>query len=131
MYFCPWFRFIFMPAWHSGFFAKRFEAQSRAKASMFHSPWRPPGPLSFRSCSCCCYTKVHGGYSLALRRNRGYLNQTALVDLCEAPVTRYLVSRWELLLAANLILDSRAAYLDGRQVPGDGLIPRTERPAAA
>ena len=58
---------------------------------------------------------MHGGYALALRRNRGYLNQAALVDLCEAPVTRYLVSRWELLLAANLIIDSKAAYLDGRQ----------------
>ena len=61
-----------------------------------------------------------------MRRSRGYLNQSALVDLCEAPVTRYLVSRWELLLAANLILDSRTACLDGRQVQG-----RTERPAAA
>ena len=64
------------------------------------------------------YKQVHGGYALALRRNRGYLNQSALVDLCEAPVSRYLVSRWELLLAANLIMDSWTTYLDGRQVQG-------------
>ena len=63
-------------------------------------------------------TKVHGGYALALRRNRGYLNQDCLVDLCEAPVTRYLVSRWELLFAANLIISSRLAYIDAWQVQG-------------
>ena len=73
------------------------------------------------------YKKVHGGYALALRRNRGYLNQSALVDLCEAPVTRYLVSRWELLLAANLILDSRTSYLDAQQVQGRTGVRRVVR----
>ena len=47
---------------------------------------------------------------MALRRNRGYLNQDVLLDVCGVPVTRFLLSRWEKILAANLLLLARMEH---------------------
>ena len=51
-----------------------------------------------------------GGYSLAIRRNSGHAGTNAMAAAVEAGFSRQAINRWETLLGANAIAQSRAFY---------------------
>jgi regulator of replication initiation timing len=51
---------------------------------------------------------VEGGYKLALSRNIGHTSCYALSQILEVGVSRQCVVSWELLMAKNLMVQSRA-----------------------
>ena len=56
-----------------------------------------------------------GGYRLAIKKNKGHGSQLSASDQFEVGVTRQCVSLWEIKLAANLLLGSRAHYAEATE----------------
>ena len=49
----------------------------------------------------------HGGYSMVLMRNTAHVGTIGLVKMCELPVSRWAVQRWERVLATSLFIRDR------------------------
>ena len=80
-------------------------AQSKlTAASYFKQPKRR------RPTSTSHHVSVLGGYRMAMKRNQGHASAVALTLHIEPPITRSPAYRWERLLAANILEQSRSFY---------------------
>eukprot|EP00959_Pyramimonas_sp_CCMP1952_P183635 3839730-Pyramimonas_sp.AAC.1 len=73
---------------------------------------------------------VSGGYTLAMRRNQSHTGCDAILLQQEKKGSRQNVSRWERLMSANIVLQSRDYYFENyeyimnlahRQIPSSGM----------
>ena len=55
-----------------------------------------------------------GGDRLALKMSRGHASQTSMTEGLEAVQSRFAVTRWEKLLAANLLSSTRVFYHESK-----------------
>ena len=62
---------------------------------------------------------IEGGYRLALKRNLGHSALTALLQSLEAPISRQALARWEHVLAANVVGQSRRFFEDNGEAVRD------------
>ena len=56
-----------------------------------------------------------GGYRLALKMSRGHASQTSMTEGLNVVQSRFAVTRWEKLLAANLLASTRDFYRQAHQ----------------
>lgn len=57
-----------------------------------------------------CRVTPAGGYKLAIQRNQTHVGATGLVNILGHSISRQTVSRWEQLLAVNVLIQARSFY---------------------
>ena len=75
---------------------------------------------------------LEGGYRMALKISRGHSSHTSLTEELQICTSRQNVARWEVLLAANVVVESIDFYEDARLLfqhchaegPAEGELPK-------
>eukprot|EP00969_Alexandrium_andersonii_P042353 1858674-Alexandrium_andersonii.AAC.1 len=86
---------------------KVLEASRAQEAIAFHGPKRQKRGDRVHKFH---RVSVRGGYALAVKRNLGHAATQTLIDTLTAPLSRQSLNRWESLLSASVIIQSRDWY---------------------